>query len=774
MESKYPQGPAQVRSTLTEASSTYKQRVWLALAGLGLFISAYLATTAYFVWTTYQLVTDGMGMGWLGRIIMVFCYGVLSVFMVKGFLFVKHGGHDEDLEVTAEQEPLLFDFLHRLADEAGAPRPHRVFLSGEVNAAVFYDVSFKNLILPTHKNLVIGLGLVNVLTLSELKAVLAHEFGHFAQRSMAVGRWIYMAQQVASHTVYARDWLDGFLRGLSYMDFRIAWVGWLMRLVIWAIRSIMDTAFGLVVMAQRALSREMEFHADLVAVSLTGSDALVHALHRLQAADEAWDEALDLAGDELSEGRKVADVFAVQSRVVERIAAVLDDDSYGQVPQLPDTDRALHRVFKRELAHPPRMWATHPPNREREDNAKREYVEAQLDDRSAWVLFQDPEAVKRAMTDHLFARVEVDKEGGLEQLALPATLATVDQRFSGVHLDRQYRGAFLGRSVVRDVATPDALYGEAPPADQIGAALDRVYPAELGEDLERWKNLEGELQALEAIRDGRLDAPDGIIRHGGDTVTRKELPAVIEQVKGEVKAARAAVAAHDRDSRTAHRAAAAALGAGWEAFLVGLADLLHYTDHTRANVGDAHGFLANVWEVITADGNISSKEQKRLVMAATELHVALWEVFEARDQVVLPEPLAAELEVKSWSEMLPNRFALPAPEDDNLGDWLDDCGAWVRGTIGALSAVHAAAQTALIKGEQYVAQCYRQGADPGQAPAPARTPQSYKAMPPGAGRERQTRLGLWDRFQTAEGLVPSVARFATAAGLLYVLASVNW
>ena len=51
----------------------------------------------------------------------------------------------------------------------------------------------------------------------------------------------------------------------------------------------METLFRLVILAQRALSREMEFQADLVSVSVTGSDALIHALHRIQAADDIWE-----------------------------------------------------------------------------------------------------------------------------------------------------------------------------------------------------------------------------------------------------------------------------------------------------------------------------------------------------------------------------------------------------------------------------------------------------------------------------------------------------
>ncbi|MDH5675541.1 MAG: M48 family metallopeptidase [Myxococcales bacterium] len=774
MESIYPEGPTEGGASLAEVTPAYKRRVWLALLGLVGFILAYLATTAWLVWTTYQLVAGGFErVEGFNRFILLCCYGLLSVFMVKAFFFVKRGGHDGDLEVTAEQEPRLFDFLHRLADEAGAPRPHRVFLSGEVNAAVFYDVSFKNLIAPSKKNLVIGLGLVNVLSLSEIKAVLAHEFGHFAQRSMAIGRWIYVAQQVAAHAIHARDWLDGFLRGLSRMDFRVAWVGWIMRLVIWSIRAIMDSAFGLVVLAQRAMSREMELQADLVAVSLTGSDALIHALHRLQAADQAWDEALELASDELNQGRKVADVFVVQTRIVERIRAVLGDDSFGDVPELPSGERQEHRVFEKELALPPRMWATHPPNRQREDNAKRVYVGAALDDRSAWLLFRDPVAVRAATTDHLFAQV-TEPDGGLEAMPLQATLASVDQRFSGVHLDRRYRGAYLGRSIVREGATCDDLYDIAPEPETLRAQFEQLYPEQLAQELEQWRSLEAELHALEAIRDGRLDPPDGIIRRGDKSVPRRRLPSLIDEVKGEVQVARSRVCAHDRRCRTVHRAAAAALGRGWEPFLVGLVEVLHYVEHTAANLADAEGYFGNVWDVITADGNISGAEQRRLLMAATEVHVALWEIFEAGGQLELPLPVLQRLEVNSWTEMLPRQLALPAPEDHNLGEWLNAHGMWVRGTIASLGAVRGEVRAALIEGEAYVAECYLRGVEPDQAPPPARTPASYKAVLPDGGRERQTKLGIWDRFQTAQGLMPSIARFAVAATVLIFLSTVGW
>src|SRR5439155_19240369 len=115
------------------------------------------------------------------------------------------------------------------------------------------------------------------------------------------------AQQIAGHLVARRDKLDDFLRGLSRFDLRVAWVGWILSLVVWSIRSLVDSAFQVVVLMQRALSREMEMNADLVAVSLTGSDALIHALHRLQTADDAWNRTLGFVDGEKADGRITRD-----------------------------------------------------------------------------------------------------------------------------------------------------------------------------------------------------------------------------------------------------------------------------------------------------------------------------------------------------------------------------------------------------------------------------------------------------------------------------------
>src|SRR6185436_16772163 len=195
-EGTYPRGPDRVPPDLTRPTRAYRRHAYLAVAGLALFVGLYFALTGWFAWTSIRLFGAMVRTHWAFGIPAAGA-GFLAVFMAKALVFIRRGKPDGNLELTAADHPQLFAFLHRLADEARAPRPHRVFAAPGVTAAVYYDFSLVNLLVPSRKNLLIGLGLVNVLTLGELKAVLAHEFGHFAQQSMAVGRWVYIARQIA-------------------------------------------------------------------------------------------------------------------------------------------------------------------------------------------------------------------------------------------------------------------------------------------------------------------------------------------------------------------------------------------------------------------------------------------------------------------------------------------------------------------------------------------------------------------------------------------------
>ena len=760
MDSVYPAGPVAVPDNLTAASLSYRRSAWLATGGLLLFVTVYFALAGWFGWTAYRLFR-GMANApdaAFGLFVGGATAAFLAVFMLKALVFVKRGVERDDLEITAAQEPALFAFLHRLADEIGAPRPRRVYISEKVNAGVFYDLSLANLIIPSRKNLEIGLGVVNVLTLGELKAVLAHEFGHFAQRTMAVGRWVYIAQQIAGHIVARRDALDNFLARLSRFDIRIAWIGWLLRLIIWAIRCLVDFIFRIVVLAQRTLSREMEFQADLIAVSVTGSDALIHALHRLGAAEQAWSRAVDFANGEIKDGRGVLDVFALQTRIIEKLRFVLADPQFGITPAIPTANPELHRLFESAIAAPPKMWSTHPTNVDREINVKRKYVAASIDGRSAWTLFADPQSLRERVSAHIARKAQS------KPVALEETLARLDAEYSRAYLNPSYRGTYLGRSIVRHARTAAELYGPLPPQTEVIAALDALYPESLSTQVEQLQRLQEEKLLLKGLRAGMLTAPGGVIRHRGQELSRKALPNAIEAIEHEAQACMQLVHDHDKRCRTLHLAAATALGADWAAYLKGLLQLVHYADHVEANLQDARGLLMHTFNVVTAKGRISRKDHNRILQSADTTYAALKDVHDEARLVVPDTSVLERLKVQSWRHAL-EELKLPDPTFANLGNWLNVADSWIRSTASSLTTLRLAALEQLLTAELQIARISREGLPHDPAPAPSTVPKEYRLLLPGTERPRAS-LDWWDRFQTASGILPMIARVAAAVTIV--------
>ncbi len=769
MDAPYPTSPSNVPPDLTAPTASYRRQTWASVGALLAFALVYLGLAGWFGRTAWRLIEGGFSSNGVGPVGFLLAVPPLFLFafLAKGLFFVRRGTIGDALEVTAADEPVLFAFIHRVADEAGAPRPHRVFLTPDVNASVFHDLSFRNLVWPSKKNLNIGLGLVNVLTLDELKAVLAHEFGHFAQRTMALGTWVYVAQQAIGAIVGRRDGFDRFLDGLSRFDLRIAWIGWVMRLVVWSIRVVLDTAFRGLVYLDRALSREMEFQADLVSVALCGSDSLVHALRRLGPADEAMQRALAFASRRGRAGAPIADVWAVQTRILGQLRMIRNDPTLGHVPARPEADAATHRVFTRGVVEVPRMWATHPPSHEREVNMKRRYVASPLDERPGWSVFADPEATRRRLTASLYAANMPDAAGKPVSTDDEAN-AHVDASFARPAFDTAWRGVYVGRSVVRGEAQRGDLYGALPTdRDAIRAALDGLYPETLVETLRAWRESEEQVAQLAALAAGILRAPGGIIHFRGRTIRKHELEGVLAEARTERDALRTTLAEHDRAVRTAHRAAARALGRGWDEHHLGLVSLLHAAEHLEGDLADADGALANVFRIVTADGNVSGSELVALVAAANVVHGSLSTIYGLGETLGLPAPVAARLEVASWPEVLGEALALPPATRENLADnWLAAAATWVGAARGALDGVAAATLDTLLEAESHVARCFREGTDPGDAPVRVAVPGDYPTLTPAQERPRQARLGWWDSFQTADGWLPGVARFGAAAGVL--------
>ena len=200
----YPPMPQGIDEKVIQPSPAFKNEVVKVAASIVFFILFYLVMVslalgfaALCAFAGYSLMvakpqffTLMIGLGLAGLGVMV------AFFMLKFIFKSNQTDRSNMLELQETDQPELFAFIRQLTTETKTPFPKRILLSADVNASVFYDSSFWSMFLPVKKNLVIGLGLVNCVNISEFKAILAHEFGHFSQRSMKLGSFVYNLNRI--------------------------------------------------------------------------------------------------------------------------------------------------------------------------------------------------------------------------------------------------------------------------------------------------------------------------------------------------------------------------------------------------------------------------------------------------------------------------------------------------------------------------------------------------------------------------------------------------
>ncbi len=364
----------------------------IAIAAVVMFAAGWAGITIIAAKPSFITLAAGVGIIALGIMLFVFL-----------FKFIFSRTKDENpyrLEIKETEHPELFSFIKNLNKDTQTKFPKKIFLSPEVNAMVFYNSSFWSLFFPMRKNLEIGLGLVNCLNVSEFKAVLAHEFGHFSQRSMKIGSYIYTVNNVIYNLVYEYDnwdntlsnWVQtggvfGFFAGITF---------WLVERV----RSILKVAYNLINVSYMKLSREMEYHADLIAISVSGNESFKSALRKIEFSSFAYDYTTGFLNSLAANEKASEDIYLNHSFTTSFLARHNKISVQEGNPNITDEDIENNVIKSRVNIKD--QWATHPTLKEREQNIGKVNIEAQVNTDSAWTIFSNPEKVKKEVTRNLY------------------------------------------------------------------------------------------------------------------------------------------------------------------------------------------------------------------------------------------------------------------------------------------------------------------------------------------------------------------------------------
>lgn len=156
--------------------------------------------------------------------------------------------------------PRLFQVLDDVARQAGVRPPHDVYLVRDVNASIGRRWAG----LRRRRYLTIGLPLFEVLSVSELRAVLAHEFGHQHQGDLRLGPFIHGSRAAIASSLAKMD-DDGVGLHLFFN-----WYG------------------RMYVRMSQEISRQQEFHADAFSARVAGAGPAAGALRRIEDVAGPW------------------------------------------------------------------------------------------------------------------------------------------------------------------------------------------------------------------------------------------------------------------------------------------------------------------------------------------------------------------------------------------------------------------------------------------------------------------------------------------------------
>lgn len=397
-------------------SSEFKVHTTKAIISIAFFALTYIlillstiALTALCVYGGIKLIllkpmaftlAFGLGMAGLGLSILVF--------LLK-FLFKRSRADRSHLyEINRTEEPRLFELIDNIADQVGTTSPKKVYLSADVNAAVFYDSSFWSMFFPVKKNLQIGLGLVNTVTQSELEAILSHEFGHFSQKTMKVGSYVYNVNHVIFNMLYDNEAYERLIQKWAdtntYIQILLTFSSWITKGIQWILRRLYD----IVNKSYMALSREMEFHADEIAANVTGFAPLKDSLLRIILAEHSFNRVLTFYEKRIADNLKSDNVYRDQSFVMSFLAGYNNIPVTNNLPQV--TLEELNKFNKSRLVIKD-QWASHPGIGERiERLEKTGLVSKDTRHSSASEIFSNIEKTQKELTNRIFEDVQYQSD----------------------------------------------------------------------------------------------------------------------------------------------------------------------------------------------------------------------------------------------------------------------------------------------------------------------------------------------------------------------------
>jgi len=460
--------------------------------------------------------------------------GLILIFLIK-FIFESHKVDRSHLfEIEEQQEPELFIMIREIVQNVGTSFPKKVYLSSDVNASVFYDSSFWSMFLPVKKNLLIGLGLVNTVTKEELKAILSHEFGHFSQRTMKVGSYVYNVNHLIFNMLFENKSYESLVQRWAnvsgYFSVFVVIAGKINEGIQWILRKL----YIVVNKNYLGLSREMEFHADEIAASVTGYEPLKKSLLRMVLADNSFNNVLNFYNNKISENIKSDNLYQDQSAVMNFLA---DLNSLALTNNLPDISLEEQSKYNKSRLVIKDQWSSHPTTDERINRLEKTgYSTEYNSDSLANSIFSDISILQKQITDKLFE--SINYQGETKVIASDEFLEEYKKETLSNSFSKIYNGYYDSKNPINIDLNHSKPFNDKITFDELFSdeKVDYVYSAiALQNDIQTLNNISNNILRIKTFD------------YNGVRFKRKDADTLIEKLKPELERLNELIKLNDYD-----------------------------------------------------------------------------------------------------------------------------------------------------------------------------------------------------------------------------------
>ena len=486
----------------------------IALGGI-IFIAAFFFTKHMIIYVFPEIGGGRLSILLLLAILGVWTLaGMFGLYLIKPLFSFTKNENAERLEISQEDCPELFSMIYDLADSVKCKRPKHVYLTTDVNACVFYDTSFWSIFFPVRKNLEIGLGLFDGTSTEEVKAILAHEFGHFSQNSMKVCSTVYVTNTVLHNLMYEEDWWDFLLDKWERSSISVFhWFGHITRALTNGIKKLNIRMYRFVQKAYLKLSRQMEFDADDISCSIVGKESFISAMCKIEILSEQDSNYRDYLNALLKEKKCVGNYFTGR-----KVADGLNPDR--SIPQLRYfiPMRAPHNNVKSpSRIEVDNIWASHPSLKDRLANAKASgFSSHNTRPKPSWSLVSDD--IQKKVSDKLFSHIQQDSGHPIE-IVDDSEFTSWTKKYISENSVPIGLLPFLSRVIIEF------------DREDLPEVLSSPLSEENAQVLSDYETAKKDLQILQGFMDGEISAKE--LSYDGVIYKKKQVP--IEQHKAYVE-----------------------------------------------------------------------------------------------------------------------------------------------------------------------------------------------------------------------------------------------